>query len=139
VQLSAGNSTLQIPALTVRRAETTVELGSGDSFVIAGLLQDSTTQANQGVLGLSDIPILGALFRSDSFQHNQSELVIVVTPYLVGSTSDPRAVILPTDGFVAPNDLERILWLRQTGAPQVTKPVPVAATRIPGSAGFILR
>jgi pilus assembly protein CpaC len=139
VQISAGNSSLQIPALTVRRAETTVELGSGDSFVIAGLLQDSTTQANQGVLGLSDIPILGALFRSDSFQHNQSELVIVVTPYLVGSTSDPSAVTLPTDGFVAPNDLERILLLRQTGLPNAIQPIPAAATRIPGSAGFILR
>ena len=143
VQLTAGNSSLQIPALTVRRAETTVELGSGDSFVIAGLLQDSTTQSNQGLPGLGDIPILGALFRSDSFQHNQSELVIVVTPYLVGSSSDPNAISLPTDGFVAPTDLERILLLRQQALPRrrdgMTGVIPVAATRVPGAAGFIVR
>ena len=139
VQLTSGNSTLQIPALTVRRAETTIELGSGDSFAIAGLLQDNTTQSNQGIPGLGDLPILGALFRSDSFQHNQSELVIVVTPYLVNGTRDPSAVALPTDGYAAPNDLERILLLRQQAAPTTKTPVPVATTRIPGAAGFILR
>ena len=83
VQVTAGNSSLSIPALTVRRAETTVELGSGQSFAIAGLLQDSTDNNVSGLPGLGEIPILGALFRSNSFQHNQTELVIMVTPYIV--------------------------------------------------------
>ncbi len=74
VQVTAGSSSLSIPALTVRRAETTVELGSGQSFAIAGLLQDSTDNNVSGLPGLGEIPILGALFRSNSFQHNQTEL-----------------------------------------------------------------
>lgn len=138
VQLSAGNSTLQIPALTVRRAETTIELGSGDSFAIAGLLQDMTTQADNSVMGLGEIPIIGALFRSDNFLHNQTELVIVVTPYLVGSTSDPAQVHLPTDGYVPPSDIERILLMRQTARPPQPDTVATAA-RVPGSAGFIVQ
>ena len=60
------------------------------------------------------IPILGALFRSDSFQRNQSELVIIVTPYIVKPVNDPNALRLPTDGWRAPTDIERILYLRQS-------------------------
>ena len=117
VTLGAGNSTIQVPALTVRRAETTVELGSGQSFAIAGLLQDTTTiNRTNGVPVLGDVPILGALFRSDSFQRNETELVIIVTPYIVRPVSAiPPRCTLPTDGWTAPNDLERILLLRQTG------------------------
>ena len=74
-------SGFSIPALTTRRAETTVELGSGQSFVIAGLLQNNTTQDISRVPLLGDLPILGALFRSDRFRRNESELVIIVTPY----------------------------------------------------------
>src|SRR6185312_9981049 len=99
VQLTAGNSTLQIPALTVRRAETTVELGSGQSFAIAGLLQDDATQGVSGLPFLDDIPVLGALFRSNSFQHKQTELVILVTPFIARPVSDTATLHLPTDGF----------------------------------------
>jgi pilus assembly protein CpaC len=134
IQLSAANSSISVPALTVRRAETTVELGSGQSFAIAGLLQDSTTQTDSGILGLGDLPILGALFRSESFQRNETELVIVVTPYIVRPTDDPAALRLPTDGWRAPNDIERILLLRQQGRPSTGLPV-----RIPGDAGFIVQ
>ena len=133
------NNGIQIPALTVRRAETTIELGSGESFAIAGLLQDSETQTGSGLPGLGDIPILGALFRSDSFQHNQTELVIVVTPYLVEPTANPAAIKLPTDGYKAPNDIERMLWLRQQGEPSATAALPSSVARIPGSAGFVLQ
>ena len=108
---SAGAVTLagfSIPALTTRRAETTVELGSGQSFVIAGLLQNNTTQDISRVPLLGDLPILGALFRSDRFRRNESELVIIVTPYIVRPVSANR-IASPTDGFVAPNDVERIL------------------------------
>ncbi|MFC3068845.1 type II and III secretion system protein family protein [Phenylobacterium soli] len=90
-QLStAGSITLggiTVPALTTRRAETTVDLGSGQSFAIAGLMQNTATQDLQKLPGVGDIPVLGQLFRSRSFQKNESELVIIVTPYLVKPTS----------------------------------------------------
>jgi pilus assembly protein CpaC len=104
VQLSG----FTIPALTTRRAETTVELGSGQSFVIAGLLQNNSTQDVSKVPLLGDLPVLGALFKSDRFRRNESELVIIVTPYIVRPISANR-VASPTDGFVAPSDVERIL------------------------------
>jgi pilus assembly protein CpaC len=136
VQLTAGNSTLQIPALTVRRAETTVELGSGQSFAIAGLLQDDATQGVSGLPFLDDIPVLGALFRSNSFQHKQTELVILVTPFIARPVSDTASLHLPTDGFTPPTDLERILFARQVGRSQ---PGPPVRMRIPGDAGFIVQ
>jgi pilus assembly protein CpaC len=132
----SGNVTLSIPALTVRRADTTVELGSGQSFAIAGLLSDQTTQGTQATPGLGDIPILGALFRSDSFTRAETELVIVVTPYIVRPISDPSALHLPTDGFKVPNDLERILQLRQFGSGSFNSNGPYR--RIPADAGFFV-
>lgn len=78
---------ITVPGLTTRRAETTVELGSGQSFAIAGLLQNSVTQDIKGIPKMSDLPILGALFRSKRFQRDESELVIIVTPYLVKPVS----------------------------------------------------
>jgi pilus assembly protein CpaC len=125
---------ISIPALTVRRADTTVELGSGQSFAIAGLLSDQTTQIDQSTPWLGDVPMLGALFRSESFQRGQTELVIVVTPYIVRPVSDPRALHLPTDGYRPPNDFERILLLRQVGR----TPSPGNARRFPSDAGFMV-
>jgi len=103
VQLSG----FTIPALTVRRAETTVELGTGQSFALAGLLQNTTEQDISKVPWLGDVPILGALFRSDQFQHNETELVIIVTPYLVQPSN--VALAAPTDGYVAPHDIQRVI------------------------------
>ncbi len=99
---------IEIPALTVRRAETTVELGSGQSFMIAGLLSNSAQNALTKMPGAGDIPILGSLFRSTSYKKGETELVIIVTPYLVNpvNASDIR---LPTDGFQSPNDIQRLL------------------------------
>lgn len=133
VQLGGNNNSITIPALTVRRADTTVELGSGQSFAIAGLLQDSQRMTGFGIPFLGDVPILGALFRSDSFQQNQTELVIVVTPYIVRPVSNISAIAQPDDGWRVPNDLERILLLRQSA---VGTPAP--RVRIPGEAGFVL-
>ena len=124
---------ISIPALTVRRADTTIELGSGQSMAIAGLLSDQTPQVTQSTPGIGDIPILGALFRSDNFQRAETELVIVVTPYIVRPISDPGALHLPTDGYHAPNDFERILELRQLG-----RGTWQAAGHIPTDAGFIV-
>jgi len=99
-----------IPALTTRRAETTVELGSGQSFMIGGLINNTSTQDISKLPGLGDIPIIGALFRSDAFQRNETELVILVTPYLVRPTSGRLAT--PVDGMVPPNDADRYLYGR---------------------------
>lgn len=131
VSLPLATGVITIPSLTVRRADTTVELGSGQSFAIAGLLQRTTSQSDAGTLGLSEIPVLGALFRSDRFNRAETELVIIVTPYLVHPTS-PAGARAPTDGFSPATDLDRILMQRQIaqgGSPR--PPVPL-------NAGFIL-
>ena len=136
VQLAAGNSTIQVPALTVRRAETTVELASGESFAIAGLLQDSSSVGASALPGIGELPVLGALFRSDAFQRNETELVILITPYVVVGIANPADVKLPTDGWKPPSDLERLLLLRQSARdPKATVPAP----HIPGDAGFMVR
>lgn len=98
---------LTLPALKVRRAETTVELPSGGSMVMAGLLQEDIRENLDGLPGAKDVPVLGALFRSRDFEANETELVVIVTPYLVSATN--RANIrTPLDGFKPVNDLEAI-------------------------------
>jgi pilus assembly protein CpaC len=97
-----------IPALSTRRSETTVELGSGESMVIGGLLQNSHNNSITKTPGLGDVPILGSLFRSNGFQRNETELVIVITPYLVKPVN-ANQIVLPTDGYKAPNDFDRVL------------------------------
>ena len=134
VKLTAANSSISVPALTVRRADTTVELGSGQTFAIAGLLQDQSTQTTSGVPFLGDLPIIGSLFRSSGFQRQETELVILVTPYVVRPMDDPAQAHTPGEKFTPPNDLERILLLRQVGATPASVP-----GRIPGSAGFIVQ
>ena len=96
-----------IPALSTRRSETTVELGSGESMVVGGLLQNSQNNSITKTPGLGDVPILGALFRSNGFQRNETELVIVITPYLVKPVN-ANQIVLPTDGYKAPNDFDRV-------------------------------
>ncbi|MDZ4791452.1 MAG: type II and III secretion system protein family protein [Hyphomicrobiales bacterium] len=100
---------IRIPAISTRRAETTVQLGSGESLVIAGLMQNRFNTEIEKLAGLGDIPVVGALFRSTSFQKNESELVIIVTPYIVRPNANPEAFKLPTDAVAPPDDLDRIL------------------------------
>ena len=85
-----------LPELQIRRAETSVELGSGETLVIAGLFQSDVRQTLSGLPGLMDLPILGALFRSESFQNEETELLIFVTPYLVEPVGNQR-LVAPTD------------------------------------------
>ena len=120
--VSVGNA--QVPALTTRRAETTVELGSGQSFMIAGLMSNSHNNFNDKTPGVGDVPILGALFKSNAFQRNETELVIVITPYLVKPTN-AADIKLPTDGYKAPTDLERV-FLNKLGSGEsgAQRPVP---------------
>jgi pilus assembly protein CpaC len=130
-----------VPALTTRRAETTVELGSGQSFMIAGLLRNTNTNDITKAPFLGDLPILGALFRSTSFRRSETELVIIVTPYLVRPVSGQLA--LPTDGYRAPTDPERV-WEGQTFKGHSGPPAaaivgaPTAAAPIAANPGFKL-
>lgn len=133
INFPIAGGVVTIPGLTVRRAETTIELGSGQSFAIAGLLSRNASINNSGVTGLGDIPVLGALFRSDRFRRNETELVIIITPYLVRPVSDPAALATPLDTFRPATDLERILLRRQTGSG-----APYRQIRPPAAAGFIV-
>lgn len=123
----------EIPALTIRRTETTIELGSGQSFMIAGLLSTNTANNIQKMPGAGDLPILGSLFRSTSYRRGETELVIVVTPYLVNPVS-ANQIALPTDGFNSPNELQRLLGnMASDGQSGAKRP---EATEAPaGSAG----
>ena len=98
-----------VPAITTRRVDTTVELPSGGSLVIAGLIKEETRQAMDGIPGVKDMPVLGALFRSREFQNDETELVVIVTPYLVEPT-DPNKLRAPDDGYVTPRDARAILF-----------------------------
>lgn len=98
----------QVPALTIRRAETTVELGSGQSFMIAGLMSNNALNNIDKTPGAGDLPIIGSLFRSTNYRKGETELVIVVTPYLVKPV-DASDIKLPTDGFNTPHELQRLL------------------------------
>lgn len=89
-----------IPGLTTRRAETSVELASGQSFAIAGLLSDNTRSEARKIPGLGDLPILGALFQSDRFERRETELVIIVTPYVVRPV-DANQLKTPVDPYRA--------------------------------------
>ena len=123
---------ITISALSVRRAETTVELGSGESYALAGLLQNTAQQDISKIPGLGDIPIIGQLFRSQKFQRKETELVIIVTPYLVKPIMTSMAA--PTDGFVAPHDAQRVF----TGATyRQTLPGPAKGPLGPGGQGLI--
>ncbi len=117
----------EIPGISTRMAETTVELGSGESFMIAGLMSNSSNASVDKYPGLGDVPILGALFKSNGWKRNETELVIVVTPYLVKPVSESQ-IKLPTDGYNTPHDLERLLLNKQVANKGETeRPMPRVA------------
>jgi pilus assembly protein CpaC len=125
-------NSFSIPALQSRKAETVVEMGSGESFAIAGLLQNTMNSDITKMPGLGNLPILGALFKSDRFRRQESELVIVVTPYLVKPMQSDQ-VRLPTDGLRAPDDLSRYL-LAKTFEQGLKAPEPLNGRgKLPGS------
>lgn len=129
-----------VPALKTRRAETTIELGSGQSFAIGGLISNNTQSNLEKFPGLGDVPVLGTLFRSSNFQRSETELVIIVTPYLVRPTK-PDRLSTPTDRYRPATDIDRILSGRlrhmavergEDGA------APAPTARLVGPAGFML-
>jgi len=130
-----SSSGLKIAAFKVRRAATTVEMRDGQSFAIAGLLQDDFTDLNGQVPWLGDVPILGALFRSAEFQRKQTELVIIVTPHLVTPTTSD-ALALPTDRMRIPTEAELFLSGRTEGAARGAG--SISQLGFDGSAGYVM-
>ena len=137
--MSGGNSAggLTIPALTMRRAMTTVELPSGGSFAVAGLMQHNTKQVIDGFPGVKDLPVLGALFRSRDFADDQTELVVLVSAYLVEPTSE-AALSAPTDGFIAPTDPETLLLGRLNAVYKKKDDKPMSP-QASAPVGFVVR
>jgi len=136
IEVTLTGATATIPALTLRRAETTVELPSGGSLVIAGLLQDDIVNTVTGIPGLMNLPILGALFRSQEFQRNETELIIIVTAYLVEPVAE-RALALPTDGFAPASDVDMYLFGRLHKI-YVKPDLEPPAGQIEGPVGYIM-
>ncbi len=99
----------RVPAISTRRAKTTVELAAGESFMIAGLIKDESRSTINQLPGVKELPILGALFRSTEFQRNETELVIAVTPYTVDPMRNAD-VRLPTDNFAPASDMEMYFY-----------------------------
>lgn len=133
-------SGFQIPALITRRAQTTVEMASGQTFAIAGLLQNNSNNDIHKFPGLGDLPVLGALFRSSEFQHNQTELVILVTPYIVKGMKQQDAKT-PVDDYVPASDGEIILQGKLFH--EIVKPKALSAqsggVSLHGPVGYVLK
>jgi pilus assembly protein CpaC len=105
-----STAVVTVPAITTRKASTTIELGSGQSFAIAGLLSRTSLQDIVKFPWLGDIPVLGTLFKSDAYQREETELVIIITPYLVEPTSGQLRT--PLSGRVPPTDVDRLVMQR---------------------------
>ena len=129
---------ISVPSLTERHAETTVELASGQSFAIAGLLQNNVTQNINKFPWLGDIPVLGQLFRSEAFQRNETELVIIVTPYLVHPIATADRASAPTDGFVPPTDGQFVAHANEYQPHAPAAPASSGGTSLIGPVGFDL-
>lgn len=130
--VSVVSDGLVIPGLKVRRASTTVELKDGQSFAIAGLLQDNFEDTVRQLPGFGDIPVLGALARSADYERNQTELVVFITAYLVQPT-DEALIATPTDSILPPTHFELFLLGQTEGRPALAN-----AAGISGSYGYIL-
>jgi len=131
----------KVPALTTRRAETTVELGSGQSMMIAGLLRNTNSNSITKAPFLGDLPILGMLFRSTKFQRQETELVVIVTPYLVRPVSGQLAS--PTSGYRATTDVEQVMegqpFKGVSGSPsRLPAPAPAIVGGAAAAPGFKL-
>jgi pilus assembly protein CpaC len=138
-------SGVSVPGFTTRRASTSVDLGSGQTFAIAGLLRNDSSNSVSKFPILGDVPVLGALFRSTSFRNDQTELVILVTPYIVKPIDDPSKVATPLDGFKHATDFERIVLGRIGGETPMKENSAKANTPaavfsgVEGEAGFLMR
>ena len=132
----SGSPSVVVPGLQVRQVQTTVELPSGGSMMIAGLLQNETKQQLDSLPGLMTVPILGTLFRSRDFQNGETELVIIVTPYLVKATSADK-LQTPADGLEIASDSQTILMGRLNKVYQAP-PDAVAGRSYQGPYGYVI-
>jgi pilus assembly protein CpaC len=124
-----------VPAFLTRKNETTVEIPSGGSIASAGLLQTKSLQIINGLPALLDLPILGALFRSNDYQRHETELMIIVTPYIV-KPAKPDEIARPTDGFTDATDPQTWL-LGRVNQLYATPSNPEALRDYKGPVGFI--
>ena len=145
VLIGTGPGSFSVPGLTTRRATTTVELRDGQSFAIAGLIQSDFTDTVNQVPGLGDVPIIGALARSSEFNRQETELVIIVTPYLV-KPAPAGALITPADNFVPPSDTDIFMFGRVEASASGIPPKPSgqilgaqSGGGIDGRYGYILK
>ncbi|WP_315781550.1 MULTISPECIES: type II and III secretion system protein family protein [unclassified Bradyrhizobium] len=135
--LSAGaTSSVTIPAIRTRRAETTLEIPSGGSMAMAGLIQNQTKQAVNGLPGLNQLPVLGQLFRSQDYVNNETELMVMVTPYVVRAVAQ-KELSRPDDGFAPATDSESALLGRMNRLYGIAAKVD-ATTGQPAGFGFII-
>jgi pilus assembly protein CpaC len=133
---STSSSSITIPSVQTRRAETTLEIPSGGSMAMAGLIQQQTKQAINGLPGMDQVPILGALFRSQDFVNNETELMVIVTPYVVRAVAQ-KELSRPDDGFAPASDAQTALLGRMNrlyGIARRADPISGA----PGDFGFII-
>jgi pilus assembly protein CpaC len=129
---------IETPSLVTRRANTTIELHDGQSFAIAGLLQDDFADTVEQVPWIGDLPILGTLFRSSAYRRGETELVILATPRLVKPTP-AGSLASPTDNFVPPSDVEFFLFGRMEAPESGIGPLGAGAGGIDGSYGHIIK
>jgi pilus assembly protein CpaC len=129
------NQNLTIPGLTVRRAETTVELPSGGALMIAGLLKEETQEDVAKVPGLADVPVLGPMFRSRDYLSGETELVVIVETYLV-KPGAPSQFQTPVDGLVMASDMDTILLGKLNKAYKGDKASPAPAWQ--GPVGYVI-
>lgn len=130
-----GSTTSAVPGLTVRKSETTVELASGATMMTAGLIQQKSKAAVNGLPGLINLPVIGALFRSRDYQRQETELMIMVTPY-IAKAMEARQATRPDDGFVDAQDGQGILLGRLNRLYGVAGASPLGPT-YRGRVGFI--
>jgi len=129
------SNNLTVPSLSVRRAETTVEMPSGGSLMIAGLLKEKTQQDVDGIPGLTSVPVLGSLFRSRDYLTGETELVVIVEPYLV-QPGAPGQFQTPVDGLMMAGDLDTILLGRLNKVYRGDKAPPPPAWQ--GPVGYVI-
>ena len=108
LQITGAQSTLTVPSIRTRRAETVVEIPSGGSLAMAGMIQEQTKQQINGIPGLMQLPILGTLFKSRDYVNRQSELMVLVTPYVVRAVAQ-KQLSRPDDGYADPSDPQAVL------------------------------
>jgi pilus assembly protein CpaC len=134
--LTGGAGGTTIPSIKTRRAETTLEIPSGGSIAMAGLIQEQTKQAMNGMPGVDQLPILGGLFRSQDFVKNETELMVIVTPYVVRAVAQ-KELARPDDGFAPASDSQSALLARINRVYGLAARVgPVGAYQ--GNFGFII-